>query len=347
MVKVKQIKKNGGWIWLMAWLVIINILAAQFHYRIDLTAEKRYSLSAPTKTLLSKLDQPVRIEVFLKGDFPAGFKKLANSVNEFLQEAKEYEKGNLQIVFIDPFANAGDSAEAFISRNKELIARDSTANEKEITSLYTQYFIDSIASRYDINPYTLQAPGKVGDEQIEKRVLPGAIIYYKDSSVGVDLLRGARSFGTEPEQLAALYNNVEASMEYKFASAIQKITANEKPNIAYAMGHGEALGFNVDDAVRTLFRNYNFDTINLKQAPYIPKQINALVLLKPTLPFNDAEKLKIDQYVMHGGKVFWMIDNMYAEFDSLRNSDGFIAFDRALNLEDLLFNFGIRINQTL
>ncbi len=347
MIKEKQTKENHWWIWLIVGLIIINILAALFHYRIDLTEEKRYSLSAPTKTLLSKLDGPVRIQVLLKGDFPAGFKKLANSVEEFLQEAKEYGKGNLQIVFVDPFKMADDSAQAFIDRNRDLIARDSSANENEVTNLYTQYFIDSIANRYSINPYTLQAPAKVGDEQIEKRVLPGAIIYYKDSSVGVDLLQGAKTFGTEPEQLAALYNNVEASMEYKFASAIQKITANEKPNIAYAMGHGEAWGFNVDDAVRTLFAKYNFDTINLKQTPYIPKQINALVLLKPTLPFMDAEKLKIDQFIMHGGKVFWMIDNMYSEFDSLRNSEGFIAFDRGLNLEDLLFNYGIRINQTL
>jgi len=347
MIKENQIQKKGWWIGLIAGLIIINILAAQFHYRFDLTSEKRYSLSGPTKVLLSKLGEPVRIEVFLKGDFPAGFKKLANSVDEFLQEAKEYGKGNLQILFVDPFKIAGDSAEAFIKRNRDQIASDSSANENEVTSLYTQFFIDSIASHYGINPYTLQAPGKVGDEQIEKRVLPGAVIYFKDTSIGVNLLQGIGSFGTEPEELKTFYNNVEASMEYKFASAIQKITSNERPNIAYAMGHGEAWGFNVDDAVRTLLGNYNFDTINLKQAPYIPEQINALVLLKPNLPFKDAEKLKIDQYIMNGGKVFWMIDNMYAEFDSLRNSDGFIAFDRGLNLEDLLFNYGIRINQTL
>ncbi|MFN2438121.1 MAG: Gldg family protein, partial [Chitinophagaceae bacterium] len=288
-MREKQMLKNGKWIWLTAGLIIINILASQFHYRIDLTAEKRYTLSIPTKNLLRQLDEPVRVEVFLKGDFPAGFKKLANGVEEFLQEAKEYGKDNLQIVFTDPFENAADSAEAFINRNREQIAMDSTANEKEITALYTQYFIDSLASRYNINPYTLQAPGKVGDEQIEKRVLPGAIIYYKDSSVGVNLLQGIRTFGTEPEELKAFYNNVEASMEYKFASAIQKITANEKHNIAYAMGHGEAWGFNVDDVVRTLIANYNFDTLNLKQVPYIPEQINALILLKPTLPFNNAE----------------------------------------------------------
>jgi hypothetical protein len=98
----------------------------------------------------------------------------------------------------------------------------------------------------------------------------------------VDLLKGAKSFGTEPEQLAALYNNIEASVEYKFASAIQKATTKERPLVAYALGHGEAWGYNVDDAVRTLLSEYNFDTLNLKQVPYIPSQINALVVNKPT-----------------------------------------------------------------
>jgi hypothetical protein len=84
-------------------------------------------------------------------------------------------------------------------------------------------------------------------------------------------------------------------------------------------GHGEAFGYNINDAFLTLRSNYNTDTVNIKQAPFIPSQIDALVILKPTQPFSDAEKLKIDQYVMHGGKNFWMIDNMYAEFDSLYN----------------------------
>ncbi len=146
MIKEKKIQKTGWLLWLISGLIIINILAAQFHYRIDLTSEKRYTLSGPTKNLLSKLKEPVRIDVYLKGDFPAGFKKLANGVEEFLQEAKEYGKENLQINFVDPFKIAGDSAEAFIKRNRDQIASDSSANENEVTSLYTQYFIDSIAS---------------------------------------------------------------------------------------------------------------------------------------------------------------------------------------------------------
>jgi len=129
--------------------------------------------------------------------------------------------------------------------------------------------------------------------------------------------------------------------------AIEKIVSEKKPIVGYALGHGEAFGYNINDAFLTLRSNYNTDTINIRQIPFIPSQLNALVILKPTVSFSEADKLKIDQYVMHGGKVFWMIDVMYAEFDSLYKSNGFIAFDRALNLDDLLFKYGARINQNL
>jgi gliding-associated putative ABC transporter substrate-binding component GldG len=165
--------------------------------------------------------------------------------------------------------------------------------------------------------------------------------------MGVNFFQGERFLGTEAEQLATLYNNVEASLEYKFGNVIQKITAKEKPVVNYVLGNGEMWGYNVDDAVRSLIKNYTFDTINLRESAYIPPNINALVIIKPTQPFTDQQKLIIDQYVMNGGKVFWMLDNMYAELDSLRNVDGFIAFDRGLNLEDLLFNYGVRLNQAL
>ncbi len=309
-----------SWVLLIVGLLVVNFIAGAIHQRIDLTAEKRYSLSTPTKTLLQNLQQPVRIEVFLKGDFPAGFRKLANSVDEFLSECKEYGKINVQYTFTNPLQGLDDSA--------------------------ARRTIDSVNYFFDIPAYTLQAPSKAGDEQTQKLVLPGAVIHYKDTTIGVNLFRGVKSFGTDPEQLAALYNNVEASMEYNFASAIQKITSDKKPSVGYALGHGEGWGYNVNDAVRTLIKDYAFDTINIKTAPYIPP-FDAMVVMKPVIPFTNEDKFKIDQYVMHGGKVFWMIDNMYAEFDSLYKSGGFIAFDRGLNLEDILFNYGVRINQTL
>ncbi|MCW3116617.1 MAG: hypothetical protein JWM28_699 [Chitinophagaceae bacterium] len=359
------------WIFLLGFLFGINFLASVFHSRFDLTKEKRYTLSKATKNLLGHLEAPVSIDVFLKGEFPAGFKKLANSVQEFLQECKEYSNGKLRFQLIDPFRSATDSAETFfretraqIIQDSAKIARDTSGSfesqlrleilhshsdntDKQIVQEFTLYLMDSLRSIYNISPLTLQAPGKVGDEQVEKKVWPGALIHFENTTGGVNLLQGQKSYGTTPEELAALYNDVEATLEYKFAGAIQKLVTKEKPLVGYVLGNGEGWGYNVNDVIQTLIHNYRFDTVNIRKIPYIPSEFNALVILKPTIPFTDEDKFKIDQYVMRGGRLFWMVDNMYAEMDSLTKADGFIAYDRALNLEDILFRYGVRLNQNL
>lgn len=317
----RMMSSRYWWVLLLLILIGINYLASVFHSRFDLTKENRYTISKPTKDLLRGLNETVTIDVFLKGEFPAGFRKLANGVREFMDELKEYGRGNLVVNFIDPLEGLNDTT--------------------------ARYFIDSMRYYYEISPYTINAPSKVGDELTIKQVLPGALVRYRDTIIGVNLLKGVRGYGTEPEQLASLYNDVEATLEYKFGSAIEKIVSEKRPLVGYALGHGEGWGFNVDDAVRTLIKNYRFDTVNISTIPYIPTQFNAVVILKPTKKFTDADKLKIDQYVMNGGRIFWMIDNMFAEFDSLRNSEGFVAFDRGLDLEDILFRYGVRINQNL
>jgi len=310
------------WLFLLILVVAINFLASSFHSRLDLTKEKRYTLSKASKQLLESLKEPVKIDVFVhKKNLPSEVKKLENSIAEFLLNCKEYGKSNLQFRFLNPYEGLIDSAQTRME--------------------------DSLNYFYGLYPSVLSAPEKVGDELEISKLIHGAVVKYRDTTIGIDLLQGQKGFGTEKEQRAALYNNVEATMEYKFMHAIEKIVSEKKPIIGYALGHGEAFGYNINDAFLTLRSNYNTDTINIQQIPFIPSELNALVILKPTLSFSEADKLKIDQYVMRGGKVFWMIDVMYAEFDSLYKSNGFIAFDRGLNLDDLLFKYGVRINQNL
>jgi ABC-2 type transport system permease protein len=310
------------WLFLLLVISAVNFLASSFHSRLDLTKEKRYTISNVTKELLKNLDEPVTIDVFVhKKDLSAEVKKLRNSINEFLLDCKEYGKNNLQFNFINPYEGLTDS----LQKRME----------------------DSVQYFYGLYPSVLSAPEKVGDELAISKLIHGAVVKYRDTSIGVNLMQGQKQFGTEKEQQAALYNNIEATLEYKFANAIQKITSQKRPIVGYALGHGEAFGYNINDAFVTLRSNYNADTVNITAIPFIPPQLDAIVILKPTQPFNDADKLKIDQYIMHGGKVFWMIDNLYAEFDSLYKSNGFIAFDRGLNLSDLLFKYGARINMDL
>jgi ABC-2 type transport system permease protein len=318
----KILNSKLWWLWLLAFLFGLNFLASQFHSRYDLTKEKRYTLSKATKKLLRNLDAPVEINVLIDGkSLPAEVRKLQNSIREFLTDCREYGSGKLRFKFTNPYTNLSDSSQSYME--------------------------DSLNYFYGIFPSMIDAPEKVGDKMEIVKVIHGAIVSYGDTTIGVNLLKGVKNYGTQREERAALYNDIEATLEYRFASAIEKITTKTKPVIAYAKGHGEGWGYNVNDAVSTLFREYYADTFNIKTAPYIPSEIKALVILKPTEPFTDADKFKIDQYIMRGGRIFWMIDNMYAEFDSLAKSQGFTAFDRGLGLDDILFRYGARLNQNL
>src|SRR5579862_8401194 len=311
----KNISSKFWWLGLLMIMVAINFIAAQFHYHLDLTKEKRYTLSDPTKRLLKNLDDHINVDVYLKGDLKSGIKKLAKSTEELLEEFKEYGNGKVHFRFFDPLVDLDDSA-------KKLL-------------------VDSL-NRMGILPMNIVAQSKKGEEQSERFVLPGAMVKYKDRLFPVNLLKGV---GKTDEN--SLYNNAEALLEYKFANAIDKITEKKEPTIAYVMGNGEPLDFGVYNLIEGLRRNYNFAIIKLDSIPAIPETVSAIIIVKPTERFSDMEKLKLDQYVMHGGNIIYMIDNLHAEMDSLRLDKETMAYDRGLNLEDLMFKCGARVNQDL
>ena len=205
------------------------------------------------------------------------------------------------------------------------------------------YFLDSIAS-LGIKPYTIQAQVKEGEGTEQRQVVPGALLSYKGRVTAVDLLSGQSSALDETS-----INRVEATLEYKFASAIQKIITDSLPVVGYLLGNGEVFSDRIKDLINNnLRKKYGFAFLPIDSVPAIPTVFNALLINKPTQPFTETQKLKLDQYTMQGGKILWMIDNLYAEMDSLQRSQNeFIAFDRGLQLEDLLFRYGVRINLDL
>lgn len=314
----KILRSKYWWLIVIAVLAVINIVASMLHFRIDLTSEKRYTLSNATKKLLSNLDEQVTITVFLEGEMPAGFRRLSNSSNELLQEFREYAGSKLQINFQKPGEYLDDSARvSFLS-----------------------YLSDSLG----LKPTNVKVTAKAGEAQEERLVYPGAVISRAGRDVAINFLQGLDLQGGY-ESL----NKAEALLEYKFAHAIQKITIDSVQNIGYLLGNGQPLTYNVYDLIEnTLKPSYGFGFLPIDSIPFIPNDFDAIMVVKPTSPFNDAQKLKLDQYIMHGGKIIWLIDNLYAEMDSLmRTQSDFIAFDRGLNIEDLLFRYGVRINQDL
>lgn len=315
-----KIWKSKLWfvIAIVAW-VAINWLASLYHTRIDFTNEKRFTLSTPTIKVLQKLDEEVRVDVFLKGEFPSGFKKLANSTTELLQEFKEVAGNKLQYRFISPEENVEGT------------------NVKWGDTLVT-------AGLFPIN---LKSQLKTGEQQ--QLVYPVALVYYKEHVIPIILFeqKGMDVKKSYAEAMKDL-NSAEALMEYKFADAIFKASQINKPMIAYAVGHGEPQDVRIYDlAENVLGQDYNLQQFNLAMLPVIPDTFKLLLLVKPTEKFTDSEKLKIDQFVMRGGKVLMFLDRLNAEMDSLRIKNEVIAYDRELELNDLLFKYGVRINPDL
>jgi gliding-associated putative ABC transporter substrate-binding component GldG len=294
-------------------LLLLNFLAAEFHKRIDLTNEKRFTISQPVKKLLSKVDDVITIDVFLKGEFPAGFKKLAASSADLLQEFREYSRNNIQYRFISP----DDKMEG---------------TERSYT--------DTLIA-LGIQPINVKVQLKAGEQT--QFIFPAALIHYKDKIMPVSLYPGTKMLITPGE-----LNSAEALMEYRFANAIQLLTQAQRPMVAYSYGNGEPTGVNTYDLVENVLKkNYSLFTIDLKKEPVIPDTFKVLMIVKPTIAFSEEEKIKIDQFVMHGGKVIWFLDRLNAEMDSLQLKNQVIAYDRNLNLEDLLFKYGVRINPDL
>ena len=300
------------WLPLLLVLFGINYLGSIFHARLDLTKEKRYTLSQATKDLLSKLDDEVRIDVFLKGEFPSGFRKLANSTTEFLQLLKDRDGSKIHYQFISPEEDMPDS---------------------RVT------YGDSLVSLGAV-PINLTVQKKAGESN--NIIFPVALLHYKSQQALVNLYPGASGRISQEE-----INSAEALMEYQFAKTLDKLTQTKKPGIAYSTGNDEPVDSRPYDLVQTLKQDYQFAMLNLQTQPRIPDDVDLLLIVKPTIPFSEFEKLKIDQFVMRGGKLLCFIDNLIAEQDSLSFKPETIAYDRNLNLTDLFFKYGLRINPSL
>jgi gliding-associated putative ABC transporter substrate-binding component GldG len=324
------IRHKFGWVLILGVLVAVTCLSAWMHYRVDLTAEKRFSLSGSTHKLLQQLDTPVTVKVFLTGDLPADYRKLGNAVADLLTEFRETSHNYVRIEFEQPGEGLPDSSKGQLY---DSLARLGVVFEKSETM-----------------------SGDDGGKATSQIILPSALVYYKDRiPYAVDLRSSRKVFRNynvlteQPqEDKEATRNAAEALLEFKFADAIDKLTRSYVPTVAYAVGNGEPIDLKINDLGESLRNDYRLGVFNLKQGYPRPEDINALLIVKPTIPFTDEDKLKLDQYVMNGGKIIWCIDKLYAEMDSLMRSQAdFIAFDRNLNIDDLLFKYGVRINGDL
>ncbi len=295
-------------------ILAFNVLPRFFTTQIDLTEEKRYSLSPVTKELLQNMDEQMEVFVFLDNEqLPSAFKKLQKETRTLLRQFERESKGKISFKFENPL-------------------KGQTAKEQQETLYEIQ--------QRGITPTNVRIKTKNGFN--EELILPGALINFQDKQVPVQLLSGVR--GQED------VNQSIELLEYRFANAISKLQLKQQPMIGFATGHGELSEIETEDLRYSLSKNLVASkTINLKKDELLPNEISALIIAKPRETFSEETKFKIDQYLMNGGKLVVALDAMKMELDSLSTRWGGrnVAVDYQLNLDDLLFKYGIRVNRNL
>ena len=326
--KRKNIKRNEilSLVITLIIIVLVNIIGSFVYTRFDLTSEKRYTLSNTSKDILRNLDDYVYFRVYLEGEFPAGFKKLRKETKEMLDEFRAYSK------FIDyEFINPSESNDA--------------AERQETYKILWQS---------GLNYYTETVQTNTGVQQI--MIWPGIIMSYRENEMGIDLLSGESGQSQE-----TVLNNSAQDLEYKLISAIKDISTTHRKTIAFVDGHGELSDNEVYDIASTLSKKYNIKRATLNEQVtaltkrdfdrdsniVIKPSFDAIILAKPTQPFSEKDKFILDQYIMYGGKVMWLLDAVSADMDSLQNAESAMGLALNLNLDDQLFKYGVKLNRNL
>lgn len=331
MKKTKRNIKSRLMVQLLMVIVIIasvNFIGNIIYTRYDLTSENRYTLSEETMEIIKNVDDIVYFKIYLEGEFPAGFKRLRRETMEILDEFRAYNN-NIQYEFINPS----------ISTDKE-----------ERNNTY------QILVQQGLKPTNLQVKTNSGMEQ--QVIFPGALISYQEKEIPVELLNA--QINTPPE--AVLNNSIQA-LEFKFANAIHKLSIRQQHDIVFIEGHGELGNMETYDISKSFVEDYAIGRLKLEgkidallyrrlvdsinQTFEIKPKFSAIIIADPDSVFSAQDRFIIDQYIMYGGKVMWLVDPLFASMDSLNSSGSTVALEKPLQLQSMLFNYGVKLNSDL
>ncbi len=293
--------------------VIAVFLCSFLRLRLDLTGDKRYTLSEPTREVLASLKNDIYVQVYLDGEMPIPFKRLRRSVKEMLDEFRIVSHYKVGYEFINP-SGSGDI--------------------KKRESVY-----HSLIGK-GLNPVNIQAGDAEGGKS-QKIVFPGMIFNYNGTEVPVNFLKNNPSVGAEEN----LLHSVEG-LEYEMIQTIATLSSDTIYKVAFLEGHGELSEPEVADITLNLAKFFTIDRGRPVGDPYILDKYSSIIIAGPEKQFSESDKFILDQYVMKGGKIIWLVDEVNVNADSLVNGET-EAFFRPLNIEDQLFRYGARINPVI
>lgn len=303
---------------LIAIVLVLNGISGSFFHRFDLTKDKRYTLSQTSLNIIKQVQNPLYIKIYLQGDFPAEFKRLQSETQDLLEEFQAYNK-NIVFEFVNPLENKDESMD-------------------NIKELY----------RKGLTPINITVDDK--GKQSQAMVFPWAIAVYNNKEINVPLLKNIMGASTTQKVIGSVQH-----LEYSIADAINKITKDKQKKVAVIKGNGELQDVQIAKFLMQVRESYHIGPFTLDSVSRNPKgsleaiqQYDLAIIAKPTETFSDAEKQVLDQFIINGGKTLWLIDQVSAEMDSLYNESGAtLAYPIDLNLNDLFFKYGIRINPDL
>ncbi len=295
-------------------LLVLEVLSSHWFFRLDLTAEKRFTLSPKTKAILRGLDKDVYVQVYLDGEMPVGFKRMRTAVKDMLDEFRAYAGKHLTYEFINPAAGR---------------------TRKERDKFYKMLI------EKGLRPTDVQRRDKEGAIS-SKIIFPGAIVNYNGMEMAVNFLNN------NPTLPAAVnLNHSIEGLEYQLIHSIKALSADTVYTIAFTEGHGELPEPAVGDAEKELSKYFNIDRGVIGGKPGILDKYAAVVIAKPSRPFSEADKYVLDQYLMQGGKILWLLDKVAVDADSLMYASYTFAVPMDLHLTDMLFKYGVRLEGTL
>lgn len=323
MVKDKFSARRRDLVNLALWLVVIvllNIIGQYIFTRFDLTSEKRYSLSEPTKKLLSDLKSNVQFNIYLEGDLTPQYDRLKEETKEMLDEFRAYAGENVQYAFVDPNA---------------------IPNKKDKDALFRELRDNGL----------LPVPSrqkKTGGYQVNV-VFPGAIAQSGTRRIGIPFIKD-KANPTEAD-----VNGSVRDLEYELSNAIRKLQIETKDNIAFLEGHGELDSIFVSEISRDLTQYYNVERVALNGnfralkggSEGLYNKYKLVVIAKPDSTFSEKDVFILDQFVMNGGRILWLVDPVYTPLDSLARMGRTMGFRNEMNLDNILAKYGARINYNL
>ena len=288
-------------------------LSQWLYFRIDLTSDKRYSVSPATRQLLSKLQDPIDMTLYLDGELNPGFLRLQQAVIDITDEFSEYASEDISLEIVNPSVMEQDELKAFYELLYKNGLSPTEVNERDRDGKLTK-----------------------------QTVFPFVKLHTDNRSLMVTLLQNQRGkSGAENLNLSI------ESLEYELTDAIRRLTPHEVSKVAFIEGHDELPEPYVYDAELALSQYFQVDRGVIGTDVNMLDGYKAIVIAAPQKPFSEADKYIIDQYIMHGGRVLWVIDGVQISDDML-SSDGYTpAIPLDLNLTDMLFHYGVRVNPTI